>query len=291
MFRDDVIAHYAARGYKVHESVQLRGETGRVHPCDLVAEGPLGSLVVTVRESGGATELASLRAKGKDLSATPVLAVPEARPDIRRAAMQMGIVVLQEADLVPPPEEPEAPPFWPDAQAAAPPAWPEAKPAAPRPSAGLWSTGETVQVERPPERPGTPEASGQAGPSWLETLSGRPATPSATAPERPAPGPSEEEHAPVQGSRTPLRPREELVRLVDGLEPDEPTDVPLPPRPALQRERQERQVQRATRPARAKRPRRRVRRQRLVTARHAAQAAIGGIVAGAVVFGLAVLLL
>jgi hypothetical protein len=119
---EQVAAHYRARGYKVQESVRVRGDSGAVYACDLVVQGPLGDLVVDLPEPGEAfMEIASMKSKAKDLGTTGVLAVRAAPPGFRQAALRVGIVVLEETDLGKP--EPDAPSAtaeepavpWPDA--------------------------------------------------------------------------------------------------------------------------------------------------------------------------------
>ena len=85
MFRDDVTAHYRAKGYEVRENVKVRGTSGSVYPIALVAEGGLGALVVSFGDAGGMapSEMGSIRRIAKDVGATPVLASPDFPPDSR----------------------------------------------------------------------------------------------------------------------------------------------------------------------------------------------------------------
>jgi hypothetical protein len=92
---------YRARGYEVREGVRVRGASGNVYALDLVAEGPLGALLVSFGDAAGVdgAEVGRVRTLARDIGATPVIASPTASSELRRAAAQMAVVVLDEASL------------------------------------------------------------------------------------------------------------------------------------------------------------------------------------------------
>ncbi|HEX2065394.1 MAG TPA: hypothetical protein VHI93_01140, partial [Candidatus Thermoplasmatota archaeon] len=101
MFRSRVADFYRSRGYEVREGVKVRGASGTVYALDLVAEGPLGALLVSFGDAAGvdAAEVARVRTLARDIGATPVIATPTATPDLRRSAAQLTVVLLEEASL------------------------------------------------------------------------------------------------------------------------------------------------------------------------------------------------
>ncbi len=125
MFRESVAEHYRSKGYDVRENVKVRGASGNVHPVALVAEGPLGALVVSFGDAGGVdpAEMGIIRRVAKDVGATPVLAAPAFTPEFRRQAQLNGVVLLDESLSPGTPPAPEAPPApaapWPSLQGAA----------------------------------------------------------------------------------------------------------------------------------------------------------------------------
>lgn len=96
MFRDQVMEHYRVRGYTLHEGAKVRGRSGTVYRCDLVAEGPLGSLVVSFGDAGGfeGPELSAVKRTAHDIGAAPVVAAPRLPDPVLRAAREMGVIVL-----------------------------------------------------------------------------------------------------------------------------------------------------------------------------------------------------
>jgi len=151
VFREQVALHYRTKGYRVEESVKVRGDSGTVFPCDLVVQGPLGNLVVDFSEDGDGLEMGGLRRKAKELGATPVLAAPRFTPALRPLALRVGVVLLDEDALrdapapAPPAPAPEPHP-WPEravAEAAkAPAAWPGQR----RPEEGAWEARDVDEI-------------------------------------------------------------------------------------------------------------------------------------------------
>lgn len=123
MFRDQVLEHYRVRGYKLHERVKVRGRSGSVHACDLVAQGPLGNLIVMLGDDHDieGPELTSFRRSAKDIGAAAVLAMEHPEPAVRETARMLGVKVIDEQALAdgeplvatPPPAEVEDHP-WPE---------------------------------------------------------------------------------------------------------------------------------------------------------------------------------
>lgn len=96
VFREQVLEHYRVRGYKLHERVKVRGRSGTVHACDLVAQGPLGNLIVSFGDAAGieGPELAAIRRAARDIGAAAVVAVEEPSAEVRDSARRLGIKVL-----------------------------------------------------------------------------------------------------------------------------------------------------------------------------------------------------
>ncbi len=96
MFRDRVLQHYREKGYTLRERVKVRGQTGAVHACDLVAQGPLGNLVIQFEDYGGfeGPELEAVRRIARDVGAVPVVAAEVVGDTIRRHAERQGVVIL-----------------------------------------------------------------------------------------------------------------------------------------------------------------------------------------------------
>ncbi len=104
MFRDRVLQHYRTKGYALRERVKVRGQSGAVHACDLVAQGPLGNLIVQFEDYGGfeGPELESVRRIARDVGAVPVIAAEHVGDTIRRHADRNGVVILDANALTAP---------------------------------------------------------------------------------------------------------------------------------------------------------------------------------------------
>ncbi len=132
VLREEVANHYSAKGYTVHERAKVRGSSGAIHVVDMVAQGPLGNLVIAIEDAGGfeGPEMHAIRRAAKDIGATPVMAAHRVPEGLRRRAAEAGVVLLDDAMLArTAPAEPKL-----DAAAIEYPPWPGA---------------ETVQEDRP----------------------------------------------------------------------------------------------------------------------------------------------
>ncbi|MGB1586389.1 MAG: hypothetical protein ACPHID_05030 [Thermoplasmatota archaeon] len=122
MFRDAVAEHYRSKGYRLHQNVKVRGRSGAVHACDMIAQGPLGNLVISFGDDMPfeAAEMGAVRRTARDVGATPVVAVAQMPEGIRRLAARAGVVLLDQDALEAVELEPvaqveeEAPMAWPD---------------------------------------------------------------------------------------------------------------------------------------------------------------------------------
>lgn len=121
MFRDAVAEHYRSKGYRLHEHVKVRGKSGAVHACDMVAQGPLGNLIISFGDDTPfeAAEMGAVRRAARDVGATPVVAVERMPEGIRNLAARAGVVLLdrdalEAVELAPVAHEMDAPVAWPD---------------------------------------------------------------------------------------------------------------------------------------------------------------------------------
>ncbi len=98
MLRDQVAGHYRAKGYTISERAQVRGQSGSIHTVDMVAQGPLGNLVIAIEDAGGfeGPEMHAIRRAAKDIGATPVMAARVVPDGLRRRAAEAGIVLLDD---------------------------------------------------------------------------------------------------------------------------------------------------------------------------------------------------
>lgn len=101
MFRDRVKEHYRVRGYTLHEGAKVRGRSGTIYRCDLVAEGPMGSLVVSFGDAGGfeGPELQAVKRQAQDIGAGAVVASPQLDSAVHQAAREQGIILLDDPTL------------------------------------------------------------------------------------------------------------------------------------------------------------------------------------------------
>ncbi len=119
--RQAVADHYVAKGYRIRERVRVRGKSGTIHMADMVAQGPLGAMLVAFEDEGGfeGPELSAIKNAAKDIGAQAVAAAERFPDGLRRRAAELGVVLLDAEALQRPtpdmPEildEPEFPP-WP----------------------------------------------------------------------------------------------------------------------------------------------------------------------------------
>ncbi len=101
MLRDEVAGHYRAKGYTINERVRVRGQSGAIHAVDMVAQGPLGNLVIAIEDAGGfeGPEMHAVRRAAKDIGATAVMAARTIPDGLRRQASEAGVVLLDERGL------------------------------------------------------------------------------------------------------------------------------------------------------------------------------------------------
>lgn len=149
VFREEVVAHYRTKGYKVHEGVKVRGQSGAVHACDLIAQGPLGNLVVSFGDYGGfdGPEMGAVRRAARDVGATPVVAAESMPEGIRQLAARAGVVLLDRACL----RRPE--PVVPEESA--------------EPQATPWPDPERKKIAEPEPRPAPSRAPAEEAFGWL----------------------------------------------------------------------------------------------------------------------------
>ncbi|MFO1533327.1 MAG: hypothetical protein ABR562_06480 [Thermoplasmatota archaeon] len=102
MFEARVAQFYRAKGYEVHENPKVRGTSENVYAVAMVADGPLGALLISFGDAGGVdgAEIGRVRTMARDVGATPVVAAPTLAPDLRRLAAQMGVVVVDETMVI-----------------------------------------------------------------------------------------------------------------------------------------------------------------------------------------------
>jgi len=104
VFEARVAQFYRAKGYQVHENPKVRGASENIYSAAMVADGPLGALLISFGDAGGidGAEVGRVRTMARDVGATPVVAAPELTPDLRRLAAQLGVVVVDEATVTEP---------------------------------------------------------------------------------------------------------------------------------------------------------------------------------------------
>ncbi len=139
--RQAVADHYVAKGYRIRERVRVRGKSGTVHMAEMVAQGPLGAMLIAFEDEGGfeGPELSAIKNAARDIGAQAVAAAQRFPDGLRRRAAELGVVLLDEASLTTP--EPVMP--EPEMEVAYPP-WPSLDQDAPDPEDTPW--------------PGTPRA-------------------------------------------------------------------------------------------------------------------------------------
>jgi len=208
VFEATVAGFYRAKGYTVHENPKVRGASGNVYTAALVADGPLGALLVSFGDAGGVdgAELGRVRTMARDIGATPVLACPAPTADVRRLAAQLGVVLVDEATVAdaPPPRAsvPPADPLrkdldahpWPASGRAANALHPGgatardvddmlsdllAPAASPVSMAGPQTSGGLLVLEPPAAAPAVAPASAKPF-AWLESAQATPAAPAAS---------------------------------------------------------------------------------------------------------------
>ncbi|MEK6975596.1 MAG: hypothetical protein AABY18_04550 [Candidatus Thermoplasmatota archaeon] len=114
MDRTQVAAFYRGKGYLVHESIVVTGQSGNQQRVPLLCEGPLGNLAVFFGDAAGidGPEIGAAKRVAKDLGATAVVAAGTFTTDQRRTAAELGVVLLDAASMEAPAPLP-VPSAWP----------------------------------------------------------------------------------------------------------------------------------------------------------------------------------
>ena len=114
MDRTQVAAFYRGKGYLVHESIVVTGQSGNQQRIPLLCEGPLGNLAVFFGDAAGidGPEIGAAKRVAKDLGATAVVAAGTFTGDQRRTAAELGVVLL-DASALEAPTATELPSAWP----------------------------------------------------------------------------------------------------------------------------------------------------------------------------------
>lgn len=99
--RQAVAEHYTAKGYRIRERVRVRGKSGNIHMAEMVAQGPLGAMLIAFEDAGGfeGPELSAIKNTAKDIGAQAVAAAERFPDGLRRRAAELGVVLLDEDSL------------------------------------------------------------------------------------------------------------------------------------------------------------------------------------------------
>lgn len=139
MFREEVAEHYRSKGYKLHEHVKVRGQSGSIHAVDMVAQSSLGNLAISFEHDGDfeGPEMGAVRRMARDIGATPVVAVEHMPDGLRQHAARAGVVLLDRAAMEAPSPElaPEFNPAPPEPEQVP---WPNADKESRRDDPGIW---------------------------------------------------------------------------------------------------------------------------------------------------------
>ena len=114
MDRTRVAAHYRAKGYRVHEPMVVEGRSGS-HRVPMLCEGPLGNLTVFFGDAGGidGPEIGAAKRIARDLGASAVVAAATFTGEQRKAAAELGVVLVDAAALDEPAPAAPTPSAWP----------------------------------------------------------------------------------------------------------------------------------------------------------------------------------
>jgi hypothetical protein len=114
MDRTQVATFYRGKGYLVHESIVVTGQSGNQQRIPLLCEGPLGNLAVFFGDAAGidGPEIGAAKRVAKDLGATAVVAAGTFTADQRRTAAELGVVLL-DATAIESPLPAAVPSAWP----------------------------------------------------------------------------------------------------------------------------------------------------------------------------------
>ncbi len=96
MERAQVADFYRGKGYQVHESIVVTGQSGNQQRVPLLCEGPLGNLAVFFGDAAGidGPEIGAAKRVARDLGATAVVAAGSFNGEQRAQAAELGVVLL-----------------------------------------------------------------------------------------------------------------------------------------------------------------------------------------------------
>ena len=105
MDRTLVATFYRGKGYQVHESIVVTGQSGNSQRVPLLCEGPLGNLAVFFGDAAGidGPEIGAAKRVARDLGATAVVAAGSFNGEQRAQAAELGVVLLDAAAMGPAP--------------------------------------------------------------------------------------------------------------------------------------------------------------------------------------------
>lgn len=114
MERARVADFYRGKGYQVHESILVTGQSGNQQRVPLLCEGPLGNLAVFFGDAAGidGPEIGAAKRVARDLGATAVVAAGSFTGEQRRTAAELGVVLL-DGGSIESPAPAEAGSAWP----------------------------------------------------------------------------------------------------------------------------------------------------------------------------------
>lgn len=115
MDRAQVAAFYRGKGYQVHESIVVTGQSGNQQRVPLLCEGPLGNLAVFFGDAAGVDgpEIGAAKRVAKDLGATAVVAAGQFTNEQRGHAAELGVVLLDADAIGTQPPTPRIESAWP----------------------------------------------------------------------------------------------------------------------------------------------------------------------------------
>ena len=115
MERAQVADFYRGKGYLVHESIVVTGQSGNQQRVPLLCEGPLGNLAVFFGDAAGidGPEIGAAKRVSRDLGATAVVAAGTFTAEQRGHAAELGVVLLDHASMGAPAPAPHIESAWP----------------------------------------------------------------------------------------------------------------------------------------------------------------------------------
>lgn len=115
MERTQVADFYRGKGYQVHESIVVTGQSGNQQRVPLLCEGPLGNLAVFFGDAAGidGPEIGAAKRVARDLGATAVVAAGSFSGEQRAQAAELGVVLLDASAIGAAPQRPSIDSAWP----------------------------------------------------------------------------------------------------------------------------------------------------------------------------------